>query len=324
MKKLILLAAACLFAMGGVYAQTRTKEIGFQSDNDSFLGQGSDRYYTNGFFLFYRKGLNIDTSGKNKPIKLANAVFGLELGQKLFNARSGRLPNASYVDRPIAGYTYIAASLNLLAKDESNIKFTGRVGVVGPASGGYPIQKFIHNTFGFYELNTWQYQIQNDVELNLSAELNKLLARASWIDLTASGYANLGNGFTGAGIGPLIRLGNFNQLFQSVSTQSTASSFGDSRLLHKHELFFYYKPMANLVAYDATIQGSLFRDHPVAGTEEITLDKKPFIFSNQFGVSYASSRIVLDLGVVVQTRDTKQMVKSTHQWGSVGLMYRFN
>ncbi|TWR23815.1 lipid A deacylase LpxR family protein [Mucilaginibacter achroorhodeus] len=321
MKKFMLLAVAGLFATAALHAQTRTKEIGFQSDNDSFLAQGSDRYYTNGFFLFYRKA--VDTARiQNKNI--ANKVFGLELGQKIFNAQSGRLPSADYIDRPVAGYLYLGASANILYKNETTFKLTGRVGVVGPASGGYAIQKFIHNTFGFYELNTWQYQIQNDVELNLNAEANKLLARASWVDITASGYVNLGNGFTGAGVGPLLRLGNFNQLFQSVSTQSTASYYGDSRLLHKHELFFYYKPMANLVAYDATIQGSLLRDHPVTGTQEITLDKKPFIFSNQFGVSYASNRIVLDLGVVVQTRDTKQMVHSTHQWGSIGLMYRFN
>lgn len=323
MKKIILLAAACLFATAGLYAQSRTKEIGFQSDNDSFLAQGSDRYYTNGFFLFFRKGINIDTS-KTKPVALANAVWGLELGQKIFNARSGRLPSADFVDRPIAGYTYLGTSLNMLFKDESNIKVTGRLGIVGPAAGGYEIQKFIHKTFGFYELNTWQYQIRNDVEVNLSGEFNKLLARASWVDVTASMYANLGTGFTGAGVGPMLRLGNFNQLFQSVSTQSTASYMGDSRLLHKQELFFYYKPMINAVVYDATIQGSIFKDHPEAGTQEITLDKKPFIFSNQFGVSYASSRIIVDLGVVVQTRDTKQMVKSTHQWGSLGLMYRFN
>lgn len=321
MKKFIFLAVAGMFATASLQAQTRTAEAGFRSENDSFLAQGSDRYYTNGFFLYYNKAL--DTAGiKNKNI--ANKIFGLELGQKIYNAQSGRLPSVDYVDRPIAGYLYLGASLNMLYKNESNIKLTGRLGVVGPAAGGYPIQKFIHKTFGFYELNTWQYQIRNDVEINLSAEANKLLARASWIDVTLSGYANLGNGFTGAGAGPMLRLGNFNQLFQSVSTQSTASYYGDTRLLYKHELFFYYKPMANVVAYDATIQGSLFKDHPVAGTQEITLDKKPFIFSNQFGVSYASNRIVLDLGVFVQTRDTKQMVKSTHQWGSIGLLYRFN
>jgi lipid A 3-O-deacylase len=308
----------CLFNGLATFAQTRSKEAGFQSDNDSFLAQGSDRYYTNGFFVFYRTSLDVNGSSK-----LANKVLGFELGQKIFNAQSGQLPSAAYVDRPVAGYLYLASSLNLLYKNESNLKLIGRIGIVGPAAGGEPIQKFIHNTFNFYELNTWQYQVRNDVELNLSADYNKLLARTSWADVSVATYANLGTGFTGAGAGPLFRLGNFNQLFQSVSTQSTASKNAGNQLLHNHELFFYYKPQVNVIAYDATVQGSMFKDHPVPNTQEITADIKPVIFSNQLGVSYASSRFVLDASAIFNTKNVKGMAR-THQWGSFTALYRFN
>ncbi|MFD0792825.1 lipid A deacylase LpxR family protein [Mucilaginibacter litoreus] len=319
MKFKLLTLVACLLAAAPVFAQTRTTEIGAMSENDSFLGQGSDRYYTNGIFIYYRHALD---ASKNPA--LANKVLEFEIGQKIFNAQSGGIPSTEFLDRPFAGYLYAGSSLNLLYKNESNLKLSAKVGIVGPAAGGEPIQNFIHDTFGFYKLTGWPYQIRNDVELNLSADYNKLLARASWADISLASYVNLGTGFTGAGIGPLIRLGNFNQLFHSVSTQSTASTANVAPPLHNHELFFYYKPQANLVGYDATIQGSMFKDHPEAGTREVTLDKEPFIFSNQLGVSYVSSRIVLDIGAVIQTKDTKQMVKSTHQWGSVTLLYRFN
>lgn len=319
MRNKLFLLAVCLFAGMAAYAQTRTNEIGLQSENDSFLGQGSDRYYTNGIFLYFRHALDA-----SKNDKLANKVLGFEAGQKIYNAQSGGIPSTDYLDRPFAGYLYVGSSLNLLYKNESNLKLSAKLGIVGPAAGGEPIQNFIHDTFGFYKLTGWPYQVRNDAELNLSAEYNKLLARNSWIDVSFSGYANLGNGFSGAGVGPLIRLGNFNQLFHSASTQSTVSGANVAAPLHQHEFFFYYKPQANLVAYDATIQGSMFKDHPEAGTQEVTLDKKPFIFSNQFGVTYVSGRIVLDVNAVVQTKDTKQMVRSTHQWGSVSLFYRFN
>ncbi|RCH56846.1 lipid A deacylase LpxR family protein [Mucilaginibacter hurinus] len=291
------------------------------SENDSFLGQGSDRYYTNGFFLYYHKA--VDPS-RFKSKNLANVIFGLELGQKIFNARSGALPDARYVDRPIAGYLYVSVSENRLYKNEINLKLTGSLAVVGPASGGEVIQNFIHDTFGFYRLNSWPYQVQNDFQLNLNAEGNRLLARTSWADLSLSGYARLGTGFTGAGIGTLIRLGNFNPLYRSVSTQSTASFNEDQPLLHKREFFFYSKPAVHAVLFDATIQGSLFRDHPVAGTEEITTSKEPVLWCNQMGLSYAGSRMIVNLGVTIESSDTKQAEKDTHQWGSVGLMYRFN
>src|SRR3954467_12688738 len=141
MKLKSVLLAACLLTGLSSSAQNRSNEVGFQSDNDSFLAQGSDRYYTNGFFLYFRHALDV----KGNPA-LANKVFGLEIGQKIYNAQSGFLPSADYVDRPVAGYLYVGSSLNLLYKNESNLKLSAQVGVVGPAAGGYPIQRFIHNT----------------------------------------------------------------------------------------------------------------------------------------------------------------------------------
>ncbi|CAN5508609.1 lipid A deacylase LpxR family protein [soil metagenome] len=309
----------CLLATVAASAQTHSNEIGLQVDNDSFLAQGSDRYYTNGAFLYYRHALTINTTAH--PL-LANKVLGFEVGQKLFNPQSGYVPGPQYVDRPFAGYLYAGANLNFLYKNESNLKLSAQLGVVGPASGGEEAQKFIHDTFGFYTLGGWQYQIKNDAELNLGAEYNKLIARASWIDVTAGAYANLGNGFTGAGIGPLLRAGNFNQLFNSVSTQSTVSKGGQVAPLHKHELFFYYKPQLNYVLYDATIQGGLFDNHNDPYNQEITLDKKPLIFSQQFGIAYSGERFVFDVNAIFHTKDVKEMIRS-HQWGSVTMLYKF-
>ncbi|OOQ59301.1 lipid A deacylase LpxR family protein [Mucilaginibacter pedocola] len=309
--------AACLFAAGTSFAQTRGHELGLQSDNDSFLAQGSDRYYTNGIFAYFRKALD---AGSNA--KLANKVFGLEVGQKLFNPQSAAIPSVNYLDRPFAGYLFAGASLNWLYKNESNLKLTARVGVIGPAAGGQGIQEFIHDTFGFYPPEGWEYQIRNTAVVNISAEYNALLARAEWIDISAAVYANGGTAFVGAGAGPLIRLGNFNQLFQSSSTQSTASK-GKNTLLHEHEFFFYYKPQANVVGYDATIQGSMFKDHPEAGTMEVTRDIKHFIFSNEVGVNYVSGRFVYGLAAIFNSKDVQYQAKP-HQWGSATLLYRFN
>lgn len=317
MSNKLFLTFVCLFGTISLFAQTRGHEFAIQSDNDSFLGQGSDRYYTNGIFFYYRKALKTNSSNT-----LQNKVLGFEIGQKMFNPQSGYVPDASYVDRPFAAYSYIGSTLNLLYKNESNIKLSAQLGIVGPAAGGEPVQKLIHNTFGFYHLNGWQYQVKNNVQLNLGAEYNKLLARASWVDVSLASYANLGNGFTGAGLGPLLRLGNFNQLFNSVSTQSTVSAADQTGLLHKHEIFFYYKPQINGVLYDATIQGSLFNKSHDAGSLEVTLDKKPFVFSQQLGVAFTTSRFLFDIAAIFHTREVEGMLRS-HQWGSITGAYRF-
>lgn len=296
--------------------------MGAQTDNDSYLLQGSDKYYTDGFFMYYRHAM--DVSGNSK---LENKVLGFEFGQKIFNPQSGSIANyqgvddPKLIDRPFAAYLYIGSTLNFLYSNESNLKLSAQLGIVGPGAYGKQVQDFVHDNFGFYHPTGWEYQIDNNAELNLSAEYNKLLGRTESIDVSFTSYANLGNGFSGAGFGPLFRLGNFNQLFNSVSTQSTAIKKNKTALLHNHELFFYYKPQINYVAYDATIQGGLFTTRN-PNSQEITLDKEPFVFSNRLGVAFTTTRFVFDIAAILHTKDVKEMVES-HSWGSVTGLYRF-
>ena len=307
-----------------LYAQTQTytNEIGAQTDDDSYLLQGSDRYYTDGFYAYFRHALAVDSSKL-----LQNKVLGFELGQKMFTPESGSIANyegvdnTSLIDRPFAAYLYIGSTLNLLYKDESSLKLSAQIGIVGPAALGKQLQDFVHNTFGFYHPSGWEYQIDNDPELNLSAEYRRLLARTSSFDVSLDAYGNLGNGFSGAGLGPVFRLGNFNQLFNSITTQSTVTHNTATAPLHKNEIFFYYKPMFNYVAYDATIQGSLF-EKKSANSKEITLDKEPFVLTNQFGVAFTANRFEFDIAAIFQSKTDKEMTLS-EQWGSVTGLYRF-
>lgn len=313
-----MLCLTCLHAL----AQTHRNEIGFETDDDSYLAQGDDRYYTAGTFLFFRHALKPDSAHNQQ-----NKVLGFEMGQKLYTPQTGSInltgfDDPRYIDRPFAAYLYAGANLNLLYKDESNLKLGAQIGVVGPTAFGKQTQQTIHKWFGLYHPDGWEYQIDNNVELNFSATYNRLLARGQWADISLTSYANLGNGFTGAGVGPLIRLGSFNQLFNSESTQSTAISSRNFTPLHDHELFFYYQPQLNFVAYDATVQGSLFNTRS-STSMEITRTPEPVVFSNQFGVGYSGKRLVIDFAVVLHTKDVKTMTQSD-SWGDLTILYRFH
>jgi lipid A 3-O-deacylase len=312
------------FCAVNVFAQSHSNEIGARTDNDSYLLQGSDRYYTDGAFFYYRHALKVKGSDSTR---LLNKVLGFEIGQKIYNPQSGSIfyrdaDQPLLVDRPFAAYLYVGATLNFLYKDESNLKVGAQLGIVGPGALGKDVQDFVHDNFGFYHPSGWEFQIRNEAQLNLSAEYNKLIARGGWIDISLASYLNLGNGFSGAGVGPLVRLGSFNQLFNSVSTQSTVIKNQTVTPLHPHEIFFYYKPLFNYVAYDATIQGGLFDKHNDPNSLEITRNKEPFIFSQQFGVAFTTGRFVADVAAIFHTEEVKEMVRS-EQWGSVTLLYRF-
>ncbi len=303
MRLKLLFLTTILFTGINLFAQSHGNEMGAQTDNDSYLLQGSDRYYTDGFFMYFRHALSVSDNSN-----LQNKVLGFEFGQKIFNPQSGSIANyqgvddPKLVDRPFAAYLYIGSTLNFLYSNESNLKLSAQIGIVGPNAYGKQVQDFVHDNFGFYHPSGWEYQIDNNAELNLSAEYNKLLARTTGVDVSFTSYVNVGNGFSGAGFGPLLRLGNFNQLFNSVSTQSSAIKKSKTAALHEHELFFYYKPQINYVAYDATIQGGLFTSRS-PNSQEITLDKEPFILSNQLGVAFSTSRFVFDIAAIFHTVD---------------------
>lgn len=322
MRLKLLLLAAFLFTNINLFAQTHSNEMGAQTDNDSYLLQGSDRYYTDGFFMYFRHALAVSDNSN-----LQNKVLGFEFGQKIFNPQSGSIANLQgvddpkLIDRPFAAYLYIGSTLNFLYSNESNLKLSAQLGIVGPGAFGQQVQDYVHDNFGFYHPSGWEYQIANNAVLNLSAEYNRLIARTTGVDVSFASYVNIGNGFSGAGFGPLLRLGNFNQLFNSVSTQSSAIKKSKTAALHEHEIFFYYKPQINYVAYDATIQGGLFTSRG-PNSQEITLDKEPFILSNQLGVAFSTSRFVFDIAAIFHTKDVKEMVDA-HQWGSVTGLYRF-
>ena len=308
------------FSISEVYSQNHTTEIGIQSDNDSYLFQGSDRYYTDGIFLFFRKALKIN---QDSTKKLINKVLGFEAGQKLFNPYTGNIKIAGFdrpevIDRPFAAYLYIGSTLNLLYKNESNLNIGAQIGFIGPDALGKQTQNFVHDNFGFYHPNGWEYQINNEFELNLSAQYNHLILRKGWFDASFTSYANLGNGFTGAGIGPLLRIGNLNQLFNSISTMSVATQNKQIRPLHKYELFFYYQPVINYVAYDATIEGGLFDN---GGSLEVTKTIEPFIVSQKIGLAFNTNRFIFDTAVIFHTKDDKEITNS-QQWLSLSLMYR--
>jgi lipid A 3-O-deacylase len=296
-------------------AQQYKNEFGFRSDNDAYLFYGQDRYYTNGLFISFRRATDQQQLGQ----KLEKLTYELSAGQKMYNPISGYRPDPATQDRPFAAYLYVGADVSLFYKNESILKTGIEIGTVGPDALGEDAQKLLHDIVGFYEINGWQYQIKNELALNLSAQYTKLLHRNAQknIDFSFEGYANLGSTFSGAGAGILFRAGRINQLFNSSYTNSVIGNNTKTSPLKKSELFFYAKPQINFIGYDATIQGSLFNnDSPV------TFNSKPLVFAQQLGFNYSTPRFTFDYALLFKSKEVKSTAKS-HQYGTISMFYRF-
>lgn len=313
--KIIFAFIACLYALN-VTAQNFKNEFGFKSDNDAYLWYGQDRYYTNGLFINFRHALNQQKIGD----KLEKITYEISAGQKMYNASSGQRPDPATHDRPFAGYLYGGIGASFFTKKEAAIKTNLEIGTVGPGAFGEDVQKLLHSIVGFYEIKGWDYQIKDDFAINLTAQYTKLLHRSAnnKVDFSFDGYLNLGTTFSGAGAGILLRTGNINQLFNSVSTNSLISNNSKTDKLTKNEFFFYAKPQINYVAYDATVSGSFSNNN-----SPITFGTKPIVFAQLLGFNYSSPRFTIDYSLLFKSTEIKSNARA-HQFGSISMYYRFN
>lgn len=314
--KKITLVALLVLSCVTVFGQAFKNEFGFRSDNDAYLFYGQDRYYTNGLFITFRHALD-----QQKLIgNLEKVTYEIEAGQKMYNPISGDRPIAATQDRPFAGYLYAGGKVGLFYKNESVLKAGIELGTIGPRALGKEAQQLLHDIVGFYEIRGWEYQIENELAANLSAQYLKLLHRSAKKDVDFSLETNVlaGTTFSGASAGILFRAGKINQLFNSAYTNAAISNHAKTEKLVASEFFFYAKPQLNAVFHDSTIEGSLFNNN-----SPVTFDAKPLVFSQQVGFNYSSSRFTFDFGLTFKSKEVKSTAKA-HQFGSISMFYRFN
>ncbi|MCZ4244758.1 lipid A deacylase LpxR family protein [Pedobacter punctiformis] len=312
--KSILSSLFIIFISLSVNAQSFKNEFGFKTENDAYLATLNDRYYTNGLFIYFRSALNPEKFSD----KIEKKIYEISLGQKMYTPYWGSVPNKEDQDRPFAGYLYAGGAYSIFYKKETVLKLSAEIGMIGPSSLARNAQKFLHQTVGFYAPAGWDYQIKNDCALNLAGNYSKLLYRSTdnIIDFSGQGYANLGTTFSGLGTSILFRAGKLNQLFNSAYHNAV---IGESKTknLNKSEFFFYLKPQLNVVAYDATIQGSLFNHN-----SPVTFGVKPIVFEQQFGLNYSSKRFTADFNVIFKTKEVESAAKAQN-YGGLSLYYRF-
>lgn len=310
----VLITFLCGFA--SLWAQEFSKEFGFKSDNDAYLANKQDRYYTNGLFISYRAAANQSElkSGLNKKI------YQLEIGQKIYNARSGFISDTRYIDRPIAAYLYLGGSMQWLYDSENSLTAGIQVGTIGPAALGRQAQEFIHRITGLYTPKGWEYQLNNEMGLNMNVAYNHFLRRSpsQKLDILLNSYANIGNTFTGMGLGFTLRAGKMNPFLNTAYNRTRIGKGASGNGLKKSELFFFAKPQLDLIIYDATVQGGLFNKNKDA----ITFEAKPWVLSQELGLMFSKNRFSAQFSYILKTPEIKSVAKS-HRYGSIGTYYQF-
>lgn len=300
------------FCLANGQRSTYKNELSFKTDNDAYLLEKKDGYYTNGLFL----KLNTATEKNNHKI-----INSYELGQMIFTPQDVNFyRDGSGIDRPFCGYLYITYNRAVFLPKDQVVQWAVSLGTVGPNALGQNVQELIHRWFEFKTFRSWDTQISNEIGLNLTAKYATTLSplKTDLVKVVPELEATIGNLLTNAKMGGYICFGLMEKasncgLFNAGISRSTIDK------KHDVELFVYWHPQFMYQAYNATVQGGFFSKD----MSDITAPIWSTIYTQSFGVSFAAKRFTTKLEIVYLTQEAKTQ-KSPQRYASMGVGYRFN
>lgn len=305
-------------------------------ENDYFGSQ--DRNYTNGLKLSWLSG-DLDTWGLsgwqekfaeklpfvNRPNGQKNVGFAF--GQNIYTPEDTSLVPPDPTDRPYAGWSYL--EFTFISKTDAIMDtFSIQLGMVGRHSYAEDSQKVAHEWLNKDRPLGWDYQIHDEVGVNLVYErkwrlYGRSFSRALGIDLTPHVGASLGNVQTFANAGFTTRLGfNLPSDF-GVSLISATSGTGspiddtDPRVSPSGgwSFFAFAGVDGRAVARDIFLDGNTFRDSP-------SVDKKRLVADGFYGIGIVKGRWQLTYTEAVRTREFKGQNGKSY-YGSAALSRTF-
>ncbi|GAA4793805.1 lipid A deacylase LpxR family protein [Olivibacter ginsenosidimutans] len=302
----------CLITLTCEAQSAQLHEVTVNSDNDAYLFINQDQYYTNGIAFSYRKLRNTKYLRRNE----VKEVWALSLGHKLYNAYNG-YSELQFMDRPFTAYLYVRGTNTKFYKNESALSFSAEVGVYGKWAFGEQMQRGFHHLFGFYQINGWEYQLKDNATLDMRMAYSRLLARSASgkTDLQATSRVSVGLNQSYIGVGPILRLGKTNALYETAFYNNRLSS---GAKVPKKERYFYYWPMVFYRLYDASIQGGML----LHDKGPVIFGIEPWVISQLLGFTYAHNQFSIDAHLQFNTKEVKSTA-TAHQYGSITLGYSF-
>lgn len=277
-------------------------------DNDFFMYSDDD--YTQGLsFEFFNPWL------KKNPINHlflktedTEDKFGLVVEHSAFTPDVISDEEIRYGDRPYA------SALALKSMKVSDWKSKGLrlkssfwLGIIGPSSLGGAGQIWIHEATGNWRPRGWDNQIKDDVILNYSIGVEKLLIKLSnYFSFYGESKVRLGTMFTDFNVGASATLGLVNS---PLIRNSRSSNF---------QVYLFARGITNLVGYNSLLQGGVFNRNSPYTISANDVDR--FTAQYYYGLVIKSGFFYLEYYQTSMTREFKS--GNPEDWGGLKIGVR--
>jgi lipid A 3-O-deacylase len=314
-----LLLATFLCAVYCLHAQDDyLHDFRITSENDNYMLTFRDGYYTNGVFLNYSH-----PSKWRRGDKIAKIISGYKAGQMVFSSESFRNNRLDKIDRPPSGYLFVERSASFFYKKGHILNAAVAIGATGSSSLAHEVQAWYHEAMNLPRVRGWDYQLNGEVTVNFSADyyynILGVKNKRSNFELMGTGSLSLGNAFTNASAGAMVKFGNFEDPFHSAFYNARTGRGTGAALKRKAEIFVYYWPQLTYQFYNATVQGPLFEKEK----GPIVSDIEPVVFIQHWGMFYSESRWTASFQITRKQREATSMRRNKEKFASLTLGYRF-
>lgn len=279
----------------GLAQENNLDRLTLQVDNDSFVFNFVDKYYTSGIFIHYEFNSKKFPLLKSDKGVLLKATFG----QKMFTPKKPATDVVENYDRPFAGWLF--ASLSSFKQNENHIFGLGlELGVTGNASQSKAAHQWFHRAFNLSGTPVWEAQIPSELMFTASTTFKKKFTNKIFSESVAAigskdVYFMQGMYF--------LFFDNFKTFHQLSANKSRVSAYTAIK----------YK----FIGYDALIEGSIWNNKTPL-TREITRN----MFLAEAGIKFHFDKMRFD---VSYHYNTKQASKAQgHIYGSLNISYIFN
>ncbi|MEQ6122920.1 lipid A deacylase LpxR family protein [Pseudotenacibaculum sp. MALMAid0570] len=296
--------------------QKFSKEFSLVTDNDLYVSTVKDQYYTNGLFLTYRY------LSSNKG-ELSKKIFEIQIGHEIYTPYKSTVTTLAEHDRPFAGYLYANIGVIRAYKTQSILKTNLQLGVLGEDALGENLQNFIHDIYNFRRPFGWKYQIRNTLALNFDTEYIKALDidDSKHYDINFMSKLRIGTIFNEVTGGFIGRIG-FKELQPIDNSLAFNTHLNNDQTSFQRgiESFLYYKTSLTIVAYDATIQGSLFNSN-----SPVTYKPKSLRFDLELGLKFTSNRCNFGYAYHYHSNKLNNLRRDKgNDYGQIFFSYLFN
>lgn len=311
----------------GAPARPADHESIFTASLENDLFSGEDDNYTNGIrFSFLSAENNIPDwleQGANAlPFFSVEGYkrWQVDVGQSMYTPRDITVPTLQTNDRPYAGWLYGSVGvISDTGKQLDNLQLT--LGVVGPLSGAAQAQDFVHDFIDSNDPQGWDYQLKNEPGIVLTYErkwrnMYQITPFGLGVDFTPSIGASVGNIFTHASVGGVVRFG-YDLPSDYGPPLIRPSMPGSDFFVPSQDIGWYLFAgvEGRAVARNIFLDGNTFSDSH-------SVDKENFVGGLQAGIAFTYKDTRIAYTHIIRTREF-QGQSENDEFGAITLSRRF-